>query len=292
MILGLWGIVNGQPVIVSESQAIQEFLANEGGLLDDARFADLQPYRHQALYPFGHEEQAFTQENVDKLCTLITAVSSRLQNIPADLHIDAASSSIQAQPTLQNGTLQDVPPDGNCGVWALLQGTNPTVDYLHERDTRMQEMQALRTQVATAVDPVIPQTQRDVIVNRIGTPVTRPGDLAHWINTEDFEHFARHLDRPIGVIVAGDGFRFFERNGAATDPTQLTLETFVRDLNLAPDTLVVYQEGVHYQTVMKMHTPGGLTWQLPSPPALAPQGPAGGDEHATGRDDVLSLGCD
>jgi hypothetical protein len=288
MILGFCGIVNRQPVIVSESQAIQEFLAGEGGLLDDARFADLQPYRGHALYPFGHGEQP-VKKNVEKLCTLIAAVSSRLQNIPADLHIDASSSSIQAQPTLQNGTLHDVPHDGNCGVWALLQGMNPGVDYLREGGARREEMQVFRAQVADAVDPAIPQAQRDVIVNRIGTPVTGVGDLAHWINTEDFQHFARHLQRPIGVIVAGDGFRFFDTNGDVNVVNDL--EAFVALLNRAPDTLVVYQEGVHYQTVTEVHTPGGLTWQLLPPPA--PQGPAGGDEHAMGEDDVLlSLGCD
>jgi hypothetical protein len=265
MILGFCGTVNGQPVIVSESQAIQEFLAGAGGLLDDARFADLQPYRGHALYPFGHGEQGDTPENVEKLRTLIAAVSSRLQNIPADLHIDASSSSIQAQPTLQNGTLRDVPHDGDCGVWALLQGINPDVDYLGERDTRMQEMIDLRNRVAAAI------SADDPAANRIGTPATAAGDLVHWINTEDFEHFARYLDRPIGVIVAGNGFRFFGADGIGMNPTQFTLENFVEHLNQLPNTLVVYQAGIHYQTVTEVHTPGGLTWQLPPPPA--PQDP-------------------
>ncbi|MDR0756015.1 MAG: hypothetical protein LBE99_03840, partial [Puniceicoccales bacterium] len=40
-------------------------------------------------------------------------------------------------------TLRDVPHDGDCGAWAVLQGMNPDVDYLHERGARMQEMQDL-----------------------------------------------------------------------------------------------------------------------------------------------------
>ncbi|MDR2769692.1 MAG: hypothetical protein LBB19_04050 [Puniceicoccales bacterium] len=183
-------------------------------------------------------------------------------------------------------TLQDVPPDGNCGVWALLQGMNPDINYLQGWGARMEEMQDLRAQVATAVDTTIPRVQRDVIVDRIGTPAARPGDVAHWITTEDFEHFARALQRPIGVIVAGNGFRFFDAGGVADDPTQFTLENFVNRLNLAANPLVVYAEPGHYQTVTEVRAPGGATWSLP--PAPAPQAPVD-DEHAMDRDDAL--GC-
>ncbi|MDR0647053.1 MAG: hypothetical protein LBF43_01285 [Puniceicoccales bacterium] len=44
---------------------------------------------------------------------------------------------------------------------------------------------------------------------------------------------------------------------------------------LTPQTLVVYAEPGHYQTVMEVHTPWGATWQLLPPPVPAPPGPAG-----------------
>ncbi|MDR2396771.1 MAG: hypothetical protein LBD69_02885 [Puniceicoccales bacterium] len=251
------GVRCASGIMASESQAIREFLAGEGGLLDDARFTNLQRYRSQELYPFGHGKQDDTPSNRMILRALIQAVN----NQPID-----------------HSTLRDVPHDGDCGVWALLQGMHPDVDYLHARGAKMEEMQDLRTQAAVGLDPAA--------ANRIGTPAAHPGDLAHWITTDDFQHFARVLERPIGVIVANNGFRLFYDTGAAdTDPTRFNLENFVE--LLTPRTLVVYQEGIHYQAVTEVRAPGGITWRLPPPPA--PQGPVD-DEHAMGRDDAL--GCD
>jgi hypothetical protein len=139
---------------------------------------------------------------------------------------------------------------------------HPNVNYFYEGNAKMQEMQELRQQVADRVD--------SAAANRIGGRAAIPGDPEHWIDTEDFGHFARALRRPIGVIVAGGGFRFFDATGIADDPTQFTLENFVNRLNIANNPLVVYLELGHYQTVTEVRAPGA-TWPLP--PSPAPQAP-------------------
>ncbi|MDR1255202.1 MAG: hypothetical protein LBJ78_04250 [Puniceicoccales bacterium] len=195
---------------------------------------------------------------------LATKLSAGLLDVIRSSH----SWPLFAVPTCLHYTLQNVPGDGNCGVWALLQGINPGVNYLGERDARIHEMQELRRLVAARViAPVMLQAKKDTMLDRIRTPATAAGDTAHWIDTEDFQHFARYLQRPIGVIVAGEGFRFFDEHGHAHVANNL--EAFVA--LLTPNTLVVYQEGVHYQTVTTVHSPTAadplksVTWQLPPP---------------------------
>ena len=129
----------------------------------------------------------------------------------------------------------DVPPDGNCGIWAIMRQLS--VDNFNDD----QIMQQLRNEVAkiAAKDPKA--------AARIGNP-------GKWIDTEDFKYFARHLGRPIAIVVQEDNnqtYRHYAADGDITDTTSITQLEFLNLINQAANTIVIYQIPGHYQALIR-----------------------------------------
>lgn len=167
---------------------------------------------------------------------------------PVKKRAKLGSDTIESFLTREGYRLQDVPGDGNCGVWALLQAKK---DYLPATTDLDQKMKSLRRDVGM----IVPDTD-SLARSRISTPAISSGDQSHWINTEDFQYFARHLCQPIAIIVRNPSgeitYRHFLGTEGITDPASIYDESVFWALIAAnPDTLILYYSHNHYQAIVK-----------------------------------------
>ncbi|MDR0647291.1 MAG: hypothetical protein LBF43_02530 [Puniceicoccales bacterium] len=137
----------------------------------------------------------------------------------------------------RNFDLIDVPDDGNCGPWAVLLGM-PRMEFKEE------VMLTIRQQAAEMAR----DNGADIgTIYRIQTPNV-------WLDTEDFQHFARLLNRPIAIVVragVNQTYRHFAENGDITDPHAIVNEqAFLTLINQSPNTIVIYQVPGHYLTLL------------------------------------------
>ena len=83
--------------------------------------------------------------------------------------------------------------------------------------------------------------------NRIKNKATSASDLDHWLYTDDFRYFAQALERPIGIIVYGNGYRIYEPNGNEIIYDNMLM--FRMYLNQHPGMPILCLAGNHYQAV-------------------------------------------
>jgi hypothetical protein len=146
--------------------------------------------------------------------------------------------------------LVDVPHDGNCGVWAIMRALGQLPNPTNE-----EKMIALRQQAAVAAGE---NGANDGAIRRIQNP-------GAWLDTEDFQHFAMALGRPIAIVVqegVNQTYRHYTATGDITDPHEIENgQAFLNLIGQGPNTIVIYQSPGHYQALLPLplvlHLRGG-----------------------------------
>jgi hypothetical protein len=148
----------------------------------------------------------------------------------------------------------DVSNDGNCGVWALMQASEPQKSYMLPDKAQRKKMKKLRKKAAKRViigEAGAGQATRD----RIITGASDALDFNHWIATDDFRYFAQSLQRSIIVIRPDMGqFEHYLTSGASSGPRPLSM------LNMAANSgknliFLSYMDN-HYQALVPMPANG------------------------------------
>lgn len=184
MVSGLKETINGEEVVISEAKAVTEFLSNEE-LLSDEQFESCREFKYCELYPFGHGIKEATLENVLRLNRLIDLLGGKNDpNTCISLEGDFP----------KNFLVKDVPNDGNCGVWALMQAMDPNKTFSSPTEEQYIKMAKLRTDASAQ--------SRPEDKNRIGCVAANAMDSEHKINPSDFKYFAQlpEIRKPITII--------------------------------------------------------------------------------------------
>jgi len=106
------------------------------------------------------------------------------ETIPTELERELAAAGYR---------LQDVPADGNCGVWVLLQALYPDQKFIKPTYFQKQNMQRLRLKAASHVPQHQPTHSQIAAGRRIAMSAFCANDLDHWLYTDDFRYFAQAI---------------------------------------------------------------------------------------------------
>lgn len=230
MVSGLKGTINEEEVVISEAKAVTEFLSNEE-LLSNEQFENCREFKNCKLYPFGHGIKEPTLENVLRLNRLIDLLEGKNDpNTCISLEGDFP----------KNFLVKDVPNDGNCGVWALMQAMDPNKTFSSPTEEQYTKMAKLRTDASAQ--------SRPEDKNRIGTVATNAMDSEHKINPSDFEYFAQlpEISKPITIINFNGSFETYNPDGTQAAGQLSDVIGATED-----SQIFLLYNGTHYQALTK-----------------------------------------
>lgn len=220
-------------------ESSQIFILNEG------------EWQELPLSCLVREKRASSDHLEEGSDTFASSETEKDDDEPVKKRAKLGSDTIESFLTREGYRLRDVPGDGNCGVWALLQAMRHQGRDFSPKLELMQKMEILRKDVGM----IVPETDIDA-KTRISIPASSVEDVKHWIDTEDFKYFAQYLHQSIAIIVRDPSgeitYRHYSEAGDVTDPANIPGErAFWGLIAINPNTLILYYNHNHYQAIVK-----------------------------------------
>lgn len=139
----------------------------------------------------------------------------------------------------QTLTLKNVPGDGNCGIWSLLQLMHPEKNYLESLNTNpSQEKEAIVKERQAVANFAKEKGASQDATNRISNPGT-------YLDTQDFKYAAQYYKKDIVIYINSEGMSYYETYYADGKECNINFDQPSYDKNAH----YIYYQNEHFQAL-------------------------------------------
>ena len=163
-----------------------------------------------------------------------------LSLFPKDLDVKKTKYPESIQIGNQTLTLKNVPGDGNCGIWSLLQLMHPEKNYLEcfnaNSSQEKEDMVTERKNVADFAKDLGASTEA----------VERIANNGEYLDTQDFKYLAQYYKKDIVICINSNGETYYEtyhaEDGKAPD-------VVFEQPSYDPNAHYIYHQNDHFQAL-------------------------------------------